>query len=85
MSKVLDKILESILGLVPDLTCYVDQREQALSEETDRLSKGIFRQVIDRFIILGVTGGLLLGTPLIKILSLIIFIIQFVMYLRTDN
>ena len=85
MSKVLDKILEPILSLVPDLACYVDPREQALSEETDKLSKGIFEQLISRFILLGVVGGLFLDTPLVKVLSLIIVIIQFVLYMRTNN
>lgn len=85
MPKVLDKILEPILGLVPDLVYYVDPREQALSEKTDKLSKGIFKQIVNRFILLAVIGGLFLGTPLIKILSLIVVIIQFIFYMCTNN
>ena len=85
MSKVLDKILEPILSLVPDLACYVDPREQALSEETDKLSKGIFEQLISRFILLGVVGGLFLGTPLVKVLSLIVVITQPVLYMHMNN
>lgn len=28
MSRILDNIIEPVLGIVPDLACYVDSREQ---------------------------------------------------------
>lgn len=85
MSKVLDKILESIPGLVPDLTYYVDPREQALSEETAKLSKIIFKQIIDGLIILGVIGELFLGNAIVKIICLVPIVVMVILAIRREE
>lgn len=85
MLKILNKILKPILTLMPDLVCYVDPREQVLSEYQDEVSKGVFRYFIDRVIFLGVVAGLILGTPLIKVLSLIVVLIQIILYFRNEE
>lgn len=85
MSKILDKILELILSLVPDLAYYVDPREQALYEETDKLSKCIFGQVVDRLIVLGMVGGLFLGNIIVKIVCLVLIVVMIISIIRKEE
>lgn len=85
MSKVLDKILEPILDLVPDLVYYIDPREQAFSKETDKLSKCIFGQVVDRLIMLGMVGGLFLGNVIVKIVCLVLIVVMIISIIRKEK